>query len=216
MARVVAVLLLLLSCQVEPANSKLRTFGSTPDQLCPPGPPAQTCVGGRPRVILNHSLTNQPGFGVIDQFWTVQQTDIELAVLGVREEFSYFFDGEAVPSVVFEPAMAAGQSWAAAELGGRWVDSQRFVGPGDDGVFAAGAKMGKSATKGGWWHKVKMPFTRSVLVTSRLVPRGNVANLSGACFDWTVDAIVQHTVPTHPRRVACTNLSACAILPLLR
>ena len=201
MARVVAVLLLLLSWQVEPANSKLRTFGSTPDQLCPPGPPAQTCVGGRPRVILNHSLTNQPGFGVIDQFWTVQQTDVELAMLGVREEFSYFFDGEAVPSVVFEPAMAAGQSWAAAELGGRWVDAQRYVG--DDGVFAAGAKMGKSATKGGWWHKVKMPFTRSVLVTSRLVPRGNVANLSGACFDWTVDAIVQHTVPTHPRRVAC-------------
>ena len=59
-----------------------------------------------------------------------------------------------------------------------------------------------------------MPFTRSVLVTSRLVPRGNVANLSGACFDWTVDAIVQHTVPT-PRELLA-NLSACAILPLLR
>ena len=41
--------------------------------------------------------------------------------------------------------------------------------------------MGKSATQGGWWHKYKMPFTRSVLVQATLVPRGNDRNVSGVC-----------------------------------
>lgn len=124
MMRLVHALLLCWHMQLmRPANSRLSTFGSTPDQLCSDPPVEKTCVGSSPYTLLNHSLSRQPGFGVVDQFWTVQQTDVELAVLGVREEFSYYFDGEANPSVVFEPAMAAGQSWAAAELGGKWVDS---------------------------------------------------------------------------------------------
>jgi len=203
--------LLLLCWHAGPADAALRTFGSTPDQLQPNPRAAKTCVDGTPTTILNHTLSQQPGFGVVDQFWTVQQTDVELATMGVRTEFSYYFDGEAVPSVVFEPAMAAGQSWAAAFVDGKWVDSQRFVG--DDGIFAAGANFGKSATKGGWWHKIKMPFQRSVLVTSRLVPRGNIANISGKCFKgaFGTSAIIRGYEDTSP--TAALTLPSGVTLP---
>ena len=189
------------------AAGRIRTFGSTPDQMMTlQGGPA-VCAG-RATTFLNHTLSRTPSFGAMNQFWTVQAPDIALARDGVRLEFSYFFDGELAPSVVFEPALASGQGWAAAQLGGRWVDSQRFAG--DDGVFAAGGKMGKSATEGGWWHKYKMPFERSVLVTATLVPRGDTGrNISGICHSTL--AIVRGYEDTSPS--AAITLPSGVTLP---
>lgn len=71
--------------------------------------------------------------------------------------------------------------------------------------------MGKSATKGGWWHKIKMPFQRSVLVTSRLVPRGNIANLTGVCIHGGTSAIIRGYEDTAP--TAALTLPSGVTLP---
>jgi hypothetical protein len=206
-AAVVLVLMRLLAL-LDQATGTIRTFGSTPDQMMTiQGGPA-VCAG-RSTTFLNHTLSRSPSFGVVNQFWTVQAPDVTLAEDGVRLEFSYYFDGEVKPSVVFEPALASGQGWAAARLGGRWVDSQRFAG--DNGVFAAGGKMGKSATEGGWWHKFKMPFERSVLVTATLVPRGGDTgrNITGVCHGTL--AIVRGFEDTSPS--AALTLPSGVTLP---
>ena len=75
---------------------------------------------------------------------------------------------KAEPSIVFEPAMANGNGWAAAFLDGQWQNGQQQAG--HLGVFAAGPKMGKSATVGGWWNKHHLPFERSVVVAAAVVP----------------------------------------------
>ena len=67
-----------------------------------PGP--NLCVGVQ-HTLLNHTLSRSPSFGVVDQFWAVQSSDVALAEMGVRIELSYFFDGEQIPSVAFEPAL---------------------------------------------------------------------------------------------------------------
>ena len=90
---------LLLVLRVPLAHTRLLTFGSTPNQLFP-GP--NLCVGASPHTVLNHTLSYTPSsLGVLDQFWTVQPSDVALAELGVRVELSYYFDGEASPSASY-------------------------------------------------------------------------------------------------------------------
>ena len=52
-------------------------------------------------------------------FWITAASDLAMAEMGVRLEVRYQFDGEPTPSVAFEPAMMAGNGWAAVPLGGR-------------------------------------------------------------------------------------------------
>ena len=51
---------------------------------------------------------------VMNQLFIVTQSDLVLAEMGARIEVRYAFNGEAEPSVRFEPAMVSGQGWAAA------------------------------------------------------------------------------------------------------
>ena len=119
MQRCTAVALLVLLCQ--PCYCLFKTFGSPTSTSWPS---VKICVSdARRAIILNHTLSEQSVLGVMNQFWIVSQSDLVLAEMGARIEVSYHFDGETEPSVSFEPAMASGQGWAAAQLGGQWLDT---------------------------------------------------------------------------------------------
>ena len=142
MALVLLVLLVLVLPGV--AAFSLRSFGSTPDQLQPGkrGTGVQhICLDAPPVVFLNHTLGAGATLGVVDQFWVVNGGEVGLAQQGLRLEVSYWFDGEAQPSVVFEPAFANGNGWAAVFQDGQWRNGQQQAG--DLGLFSAGPQMGK-------------------------------------------------------------------------
>ena len=127
--------LALLAILPGAAAAFLRSFGSTPNQL-QPGPPEgkrgtgvqHICLGAPPVVFLNHTLEAVATLGVVDQFWLVNGGEVSLAKQGLRLEVSYWFDGEAEPSIVFEPAMANGNGWAAVFQGGEWRNGQQQAG----------------------------------------------------------------------------------------
>lgn len=180
------MLLGLLGLPVGVEGAFLRSFGSTPDQLQPGkrGTGVQhICLGATPVVFLNHTLGAGATLGVVDQFWTVGADEVGLAKQGLRLEVSYWFDGEAQPSVVFEPAFANGNGWAAVFQDGQWRNGQQHAG--DLGLFSAGPQMGKSATMGGWWNKHKLPFQRSVVVAAAVVAR-SPDNFRSSALDGTV------------------------------
>ena len=167
MARPVAALLLLL-CGVttRQAEAIVRTFGSP---TVTSWPSARLVLGQPPAVILNHTLSDDAVWGCMDHFWVTANSDLAMAAMGVRLEVRYQFDGEASPSLAFEPAMMAGNGWAAVPLAGKWQDGQRDAGR--DGTFAAGDKVGRGGRLTGWFNNLRLPFRRSVLITAALVPR---------------------------------------------
>lgn len=199
------------------AAFSLRSFGSTPDQLQPGkrGTGVQhICLDAPPVVFLNHTLGADATLGVVDQFWVVDGGEVGLAQQGLRLEISYWFDGEAQPSVVFEPAFANGNGWAAVFQDGQWRNGQQQAG--DLGLFSAGPQMGKSATMGGWWNKHKLPFQRSVVVAATVVPRSAAAaaaarstvEASAACT--SADFIVRGYESTDP--IAAITLPSGVVL----
>jgi hypothetical protein len=218
MALVLLVLLVLVLPGV--AALSLRSFGSTPDQLQPGkrGTGVQhICLDAPPVVFLNHTLGAGATLGVVDQFWVVNGGEVGLAQQGLRLEVSYWFDGEAQPSVVFEPAFANGNGWAAVFQDGQWRNGQQQAG--DLGLFSAGPQMGKGATMGGWWNKHKLPFQRSVVVAAAVVPRSAAAaaargasgtgDASAACT--SADFIVRGYESTDP--TAAITLPSGVVLP---
>ena len=115
---------------------------------------------------------------------------------------------------VFEPAMANGNGWAAAFVDGEWRNGQQQAG--DLGLFAAGPRMGKSATVGGWWNKHKLPFARSVVVAVSVVPRSAIeaarlASAGGAAPCTSADFIVRGYETTAP--TASVALPSGVVLP---
>lgn len=106
-----------------------------------------------PTVILSHNLT-QAAFGVMTHFWVTGGSVDDIFV-------SYFIDGEAEASIVFSPAMACGQGFPA-DMASDPVST--------GGLYHAGAKMGKAAPQGGWYHYYKIPFYASVVVTAATQP----------------------------------------------
>ena len=121
-------LLLLLSC-VE----AIYTFGSGDDgcsQHTPYCEARHACAGvpggapARTIPVLNHTLRPGALLGVMDHFWWCSSPgELALAQQGLRPELRYFVDGEAEPSVVYEPAMAVGQGFAATTVAGEWFDA---------------------------------------------------------------------------------------------
>jgi hypothetical protein len=148
------------------AGATVRTFGSP---TATSWPSARLVLGQPPAVILNHTLSDDAVWGCMDHFWVTASSDLAMAAMRLRLEVRYQFDGEALSSVVFEPAMMAGNGWAAVPLGGRWEDGQRDAGR--EGTFSAGGKVGRGGRLTGWFNNVRLPFRRSVLVTAALVPR---------------------------------------------
>ena len=150
------------------------TFGGGTDACSQRTPYCESRVscsgtkGGKPKnevLVLNHTLSS-PGakLGVMDHFWHVSApSGLELAQNGLQIEIRYYVDGEAVPSIVFDPPMATGQGFATVEQDGKIVDSSMLVG--DDGLWNAGSKMGKSGLVASDWHHHPIVFERSIRVT---------------------------------------------------
>lgn len=143
MSRIILVLLGFSLASSTPLLPRTVTFGSGL-----PAPFLTVCA--EPTVILNYTLTEGADLGVLDHFWITGDYVDDVIM-------EYYIDGEVEPSVAFEPSMACGQGFPD--------DTANPVAEG--GIYSAGGKMGKAASQGGYYHKYKIPFGRSVIVTAR-------------------------------------------------
>jgi hypothetical protein len=115
-------------------------------------------------LVLNHTLSSTGAkLGVVDHFWHVGPSALAQAEQGLQIEVRYYVDGETEPSIVFDPLMATGQGFGTVEQDGKIVDATALVG--DDGLWHAGSKMGKSGLVSADWHHHPILFQRSIYVT---------------------------------------------------
>jgi hypothetical protein len=143
---------------------------------------AQHGVGTRRNIlVLNYTLRPGALLGVMDHFWWCSSPDeLVLAQQGLRPELRYYIDGEADPSVVYEPAMSVGQAFAATTVAGEWYNAQSQVGNGST-LFSAGSKMGRSGVGGGgWWHRHPVLFQRSIRIEIAVVAVANSSVVFGS------------------------------------
>jgi len=104
-----------------------------------------------PAVVLNYSLSVGASHGVLHHFWiTGEREKID------RAWIEYTIDGEAAPSIAFQPAFMCG-------VGFPLLLSHDFE-------FSAGGLCGKTAPVGGWNNIFPIPFYKTVLVTARADP----------------------------------------------
>ena len=104
-----------------------------------------------PTVILNYTLPANATHGVLHHFWS---TGAPLLV--DRMWVEYFIDGEAAPSIAFQPSMMCGLHFPELVA--------------HDYEYSAGGLCGKSAPVGGFSNVFPIPFYASVLVTARADP----------------------------------------------
>jgi hypothetical protein len=104
-------------------------------------------------VVLNHTLGDGADLGILTHFWTTGDVDSNVIV-------EYFIDGEAIPSIAFEPSLATGQGFPQDVYGDPISQG---------GLYAAGQKMGKAGAVGGYYLKLKIPFQSNVVVQTRLI-----------------------------------------------
>jgi hypothetical protein len=110
------------------------------------------CGASRPpTVILNYTLPTSATHGVLHHFWS---TGAPLLI--DRMWIEYYLDGEATPSIAFQPAFMCG------------LQFPQYVA--HDYEFSAGGLCGKAAPVGGFSNTFQVPFYRSALVTARADP----------------------------------------------
>jgi hypothetical protein len=123
--------------------------------------------------VFNYTVVDPASsVGVMTHFWTTGSRGSDAL------QVAYRVDGEAVPSLVFNPAMATGVGFPqyASSIGNR-------------SVFQAGDKMGKNAAVGGWYNYFRVPFQSSITIqvvapdsssceTVYIIVRGYEANRS--------------------------------------
>lgn len=202
-------LTLLLALQLRTATS-IYTFGSGDDgcgnirrhggstQYCNTTHACYGVPGSEPRrtiPVLNYTLRPGALLGVMDHFWwCAEPGEITLAQQGLRSELRYFVDGEAEPSVVYEPAMSVGQGFAATTVAGEWYSAQSQVGDGST-LFSAGSKMGRSGVGGGgWWHRHPVLFQKSIRIEIAVVAVPNASRVFGKATE-QYNATGQHMPP---------------------
>lgn len=101
-----------------------------------------------PTVILNYTLPAGAAHGVLHHFWiTGERGKVD------RAWIDYFVDGEASPSISFQPAFMCGAAFPQLLS--------------HDYEFSAGGLCGKTAPVGGWSNVFAIPFYQTVLVTAR-------------------------------------------------
>jgi hypothetical protein len=128
---------------------------------------------GNQTKIFSHRISDSASkMGLMSHFWTTGMSEEAQARNGYQLQISYSFDGEATPSISFNPAEAMGQMHGAVQLGGdeTWLDGTRSA-TGNTSVFAAGDKMGKNAMVSAWYNYYKLPFRSSVRITASLMAR---------------------------------------------
>jgi len=120
--------------------------------------PNKTSAGDHtlwPLVVVDHTLAAGETHGVMHHFWATGSPQVD------RMWVEYFIDGEASPSISYQPSMACGVGFPATA--------------GHDFEYSASGLCGKTAPLGGWYNTFPIPFYKSVLVTVR-------ANEADSCF----------------------------------
>lgn len=99
---------------------------------------SQAKLSAAEQTLFEHNITD--GTALLNHFWAAGSAQVDKAT------FRYYIDGEATPSIVFQPPMACGVGFGdqAAPWGTKW--------------------MGKGAKSTGWFHNFQIPF-KSVRVT---------------------------------------------------
>ena len=101
-----------------------------------------------PQVVVNHTLAPGETHGVMHHFWaTGAPTKID------QMHVEYWIDGEATPSISFQPSMMCGFAFP------EHIPHNK--------EYSAGGLCGKTAPVGGWWNTFPIPFYKSVVVTVR-------------------------------------------------
>ena len=108
-------------------------------------------VCASPTVVLNYTLAAGATHAALHHFWVTGD-----ALKVDRMLVEYFVDGEATPSVAFQPSMMCGLAFPAEVA--------------HDFEFSAGGLCGKTAPVGGWSNVFPVPFYASVVVTVRAYP----------------------------------------------
>ena len=139
---------LLLACPLLPTVSPQATGPTFGNGLAGVG----VCGSSRtPTVIVNFSLPAGATHGVLHHFWiTGERLKID------RAWIEYYVDGEATPSIAFQPSFMCGAAFP--ELISH------------DYEYSAGGLCGKTAPVGGWSNVFPVPFYASVVVTARADP----------------------------------------------
>lgn len=108
------------------------------------------CGASKPHsVAVNYTLPVGETHGVLHHFWcTGARTKID------RMWVDYYIDGEASPSISFQPSMMCGLAFPTERT--------------DE--YSAGGLCGKSAPVGGWWNTFPIPFYKSAVVKVRADP----------------------------------------------
>jgi hypothetical protein len=139
--------LLLLGCCLGAASGFGPTFGNGIAGV-------PVCGSSRaPQNIVNHTLSAGETHGVLHHFW-VTGADVQVGRMWV----DYFIDGEATPSISFQPAMMCGLAFPERLAASAAAPNKEY---------AAGALCGKTAPSGGWYNTFPVPFYESVLVQVR-------------------------------------------------
>lgn len=105
-------------------------------------------------VIVNYTLPVGKTHGVLHHFWTTgggESNDLMWV--------DYFIDGEATPSISFQPAMMCGLMFP------------HLLAPATK-EYAAGALCGKNSPSGGWFNTFPIPFYTSAVVRMRRTEKG--------------------------------------------
>lgn len=149
--------------------------------------------------MLNYTVGNTSNMGILSHYWSTGNDGTDNMIV------SYFVDGETAPSIRFTPAQAAGQGF---------VNLQSNVG--NDGIFAAGRKMGKNALVGGWYHYFPVPFARSIVVQAEASSGCVTAyiNVRGREQRASADVVVSPTLRLPPS-ARLRLLSTAGIFPPL-
>ena len=114
-------------------------------------------------------------------FWSAGGKGPVGTYIADRQTVRYYIDGEAAPSIEFEPAMACGSGIGYERLP-YYQAGHNLKEPW--GPELSNSMMGHSARSGGGWHnRFKIPFARSIRVTVQLPPDiGLPANASNGMF----------------------------------
>ena len=132
--------------------------------------------------VWSHNITSARGQehgAYLNHFWSAGGKGPIGTYIADRQLVRYYIDGEAVPSIEFEPAMACGSGIGYERLG-YYQAGYNMKEPW--GPELSNSMMGHSARSGGGWHnRFKVPFARSIRVTVQL-PLDVPANASNGMF----------------------------------
>ena len=109
-----------------------------------------------PIVLLNYTLSASATHGVLHHFWSTGA-----AITVDRLWVEYFIDGEATPSLSFQPSQMCGLAASFLPF---------YMAYNKTDLYRAGALCGRNSAVGGYFNTFPVPFGKSAHVTVRADP----------------------------------------------